>query len=143
MPPDLDNIVKEYTEALRSGEWKVSFGEYRGKKSAGKMGRKPTNETRSGIQKRVSQKPYERKLQKKAKMLPTEHDQLEEEEGNDLETGEGAPVQNKGIPEEKNRKIPSETISDQNQSQRPVYEYDESYMGLFIQIAQSPCWFRP
>jgi hypothetical protein len=37
----------------------------------------------------------------------------------------------KGIPEDKNRKIPSETISGQNQSQRLVYKYDESDMGPF------------
>jgi hypothetical protein len=97
------------------------------------MGRKPKNQTPSGIQKRVSQKPYKGKLQKKPKMLPTIQDKLEEdleeteeEEGIDLERRESALV-----PEDKNSKIESETISDQNQSQRPVYKYDESDMGPF------------
>jgi hypothetical protein len=71
-------------------------------------------DTRTGIQKRVSQKPYEGKLKKKPMMLPTKQDKLEkedlekmeEEEGIDLERWESTLVQNKGIPEDKNRKIP-------------------------------------
>jgi hypothetical protein len=64
------------------------------------MGRKPTNQTHSSIRKRVSQKPCEGKLQKKAKMLPTRQDtleedkdskEMEEEEVIDLERGEGSP----------------------------------------------------
>jgi hypothetical protein len=94
------------------------------------MGRKPRNQTRGGIQKRVSQKPYERDFKRNPRCYP--QDKLEEEkdleemeeEGIDLERGEDALVQNKGIPEDKNRKIPSETISDQNQGQRSVYKYD-------------------
>lgn len=96
-----------------------------------RVGKKLTNQTCSGIQKRVSQKPYEGKLQEKAKMMLTKQDKLEvnkdleemeEEEGTDLERGEGAPTQSKGILEDRNRKILSEAISDQNQSQRPVYK---------------------
>jgi hypothetical protein len=45
-----DNIIEEYTEALKSGEWKFSFRQYRENKTAGNMGIKPINQTRSGIQ---------------------------------------------------------------------------------------------
>jgi hypothetical protein len=54
--------IKQYTEALKSGEWKYSLREYQEKKRSGEMGRKPTNQTHSGTQKRVSQKSYEGKL---------------------------------------------------------------------------------
>jgi hypothetical protein len=47
------------------------------------MGRKLTSQARSGIRKRASQKLYERKCQKKAKMLPTKQDKLQED--NDLD----------------------------------------------------------
>jgi hypothetical protein len=62
-------------------------------------------------------------------MLPTRQDKLEEDKDSEemeekarinLERGKGTPNQNKGIPENKNRKILSETISDQNQSQWSV-----------------------
>jgi hypothetical protein len=82
---------------------------------------------------RVSQKPYEGKLQKKAKMLEEDKDleEMEEEEGTDWEMGEGTPAQNKGTQEDKNTKILSKKISDQNQNQWLVYKYDKSDMGLF------------
>jgi hypothetical protein len=79
------------------------------------MGRNPRNQTRSGIQKRVSQKSREGKLKRKPMMLPTKQDKLEEEKdleemkekkGIDLKRGEGALIQNKKITEDKNRKIP-------------------------------------
>jgi uncharacterized protein YwqG len=86
------------------------------------MGREPKIQTCSSIQKTVSQKSYERKLQKKAKILPTKQDKLEEnkdleemeeEEGIDLERGGGYPRPEQGDPK---GHIPNEIISVQNQS---------------------------
>jgi hypothetical protein len=99
------------------------------------MSSKPINQTCSSIQKRVSQKPYERKLPKKVKKLEEDKDleEMEEEEGTDWEIGEGTPIQNKRTPEDKNRKITSE-------NRGPVYKYNESDMGPFkVHILPDGC----
>jgi hypothetical protein len=96
---------------------------YERKKEREKIYSKPTNQTGRGIQKGVSQKPYGRKLQKRVKLLEEDKDleEMEEEEGNDGEIGEGTPAQIRRTPDNKDREIPSEKFSDQNHNQRPVY----------------------
>jgi hypothetical protein len=83
---------------------------------------------------KVSQNPYEGKLQIKARMLEENKDleEMEEEEGTDWERGEVTPAQKKGTPEDENRKtLSKKKTSDQNQNQRPVYKYNESDTGPF------------
>jgi hypothetical protein len=71
--------------------------------------------------------------------IPSKQDRLEEDKygGNGkgrrdrLGKRGGYSCPEQGIPEDKNRKIQSETISGQNQSQRLVYKYNESDMGPF------------
>jgi uncharacterized protein YwqG len=107
-------------------------------KRTGKMDRKPTYQTRSSIQKRVSQKSYERKLQKKAKILPTKQDKLEEnkdleemeeEEGIDLERGGGYLCPEQGDPRGQEQKNPKR--NNLRPKQKPVYKYNESDMEPF------------